>query len=56
MLLKCNSIAFSEQEKKFYKIRQKRIDSKKKPFRNLPHPFNLSVGNKVQWNPSLLRA
>ena len=44
MLLKCNSIAFSEQEKKFYKIRQKRIDSKKKPFRNLPHPFSWQQG------------
>jgi len=29
MLLKGNSIAFSEQEKKFYKIKQKRIESKK---------------------------
>jgi hypothetical protein len=48
MLLKGNSIAFSEQKREFYKIRQKRIDSKKKPFRNLPHPFNLSVGTKVQ--------
>jgi len=48
MLLKCDGIAFPEQEKEFYKIRQKRIGSKKKPFRNLPHPFNLSVGTKVQ--------
>jgi len=48
MLLKGNSIAFSEQKKEFYKIRQKGIDSKKKPFRNLPYPFNLSVGTKVQ--------
>jgi len=48
MLLKGNSIAFSKQEREFYKIRQKRIDSKKKTFRNLPHPFNLSVGTKMQ--------
>jgi hypothetical protein len=48
MLLKGNSIAFSEQEKKFYKIRQKRIESNKNPFRNLPQPFNLSVGTKVE--------
>jgi len=48
MLLKGYSIAFSEQEKKFYKIRQKGKDSKKTPFRNLPQLFNLSVGNKVQ--------
>jgi len=48
MLLKCDSIALSEQKKEFYKIRQKRIESKKKPFRNLTHPFSLSVGTKVQ--------
>jgi hypothetical protein len=29
MLLKCKNITFAEQEKKFYKIRQKRIESKK---------------------------
>jgi len=48
MLLKGNSIAFSEQEKKFYKIILKGKESKKRPFRNLPHPFKLSVGTKVQ--------
>jgi hypothetical protein len=48
MLLKGNSIAFSKQKKEFYKIILKGKESKKRPFRNLPHPFNLSVGNKVQ--------
>jgi len=48
MLLKGNSIAFSEQKKEFYKIILKGKESKKRPFRNLPQPFNLSVGTKVQ--------
>ena len=51
MLLKGNSIAFSEQEKSHYKMSKKRVGSKKKNFQK-----PTSTLQAFSWNESAVKA
>ena len=50
MLLKGNSIAFSEQEKKFYKIRQKGKENKKALLETYLNPSTFQLERRCSEN------